>query len=273
MVPFILFSHWYYVPLESPANPVEIEAIDLHLKKTELAMTFFSLTDGEAALIQHPNGKNVLINSGGQNTKQELKNLLALYHVKQIDTVLLTSNKSCCMHNLEWVINQYSVRNLMSGVSATEQLQRLESLRGNVNIQTFSAGEQAEPLPGVIVEAIHDDNGIDLEINFLKKRILWLNQPKHDPKLYLPDNETVGTTIVKLPGRLTKEFVSEEVMKELDPQIAFFFPENRQEINDDLLEQLQHSWVRVYHNHDIGAITVKFTEKNYEILKISNEKK
>lgn len=236
-------------------------------------MTFFSLSDGESALIQHPNGKNVLINSGGRNTEQELRKLLELYHVKQMDSVILTSNKSCCVNNLEWIIDQFSVQNVMSGESAAEQLQALDSATGSVNFQALNAGEQVEVLPGVLVAAVNDDDGIDLDITFLKRRVLWLNQPQNDPKLYLPNHQDSGTTIVKLPGRLTKEFVSEEVMKVLDPQIAFFYPENRQEINTELLEQLHHSWVRVYHNHDKGAVTVKFTEKNYEILKITNEKK
>lgn len=273
LVPFLFFTHWYYTPLESPSNPVEINSIDLHLKKTELAMTFFSLSDGEAALIQHPNGKNVLINTGGRDTKQELINLLNLYHVKQIDTVLLTSNQDCCVKNLNWMMEQFSVRSLISGGSLTQALQQADIIDEAMNVQTLSEGEQLEVLPGVAAKVIQENEGMDLVLTFLNQRILWLNQPAPDPQIYLPKGETTVTTIVKLPGRLSEEFVSEEIMKKLDPQMAFFFPENREEINSDLLEQLQHSWVRVFHNHDKGAITVKFTENNYEILKITDEKK
>ncbi|NMD70346.1 hypothetical protein HHO41_08570 [Bacillus sp. DNRA2] len=273
LVPFLFFTHWYYTPLESPSNPVEINSIDLNLKKTELAMTFFSLSDGEAALIQHPNGKSVLINSGGRDTKQELINLLNLYHVKQIDTVLLTSDKDCCVKNLNWMIEQFSVRSLISGRSVAQALQHADVTDQAMNVQALNTGEQWEVLPGVVVKVIQDNEGMDLVITFLNQRILWLNQSNLDPKTYLPEGEATPTTIVKLPGRLSEEFVSDEIMKKLDPQMAFFFPENRGEINNDLLEQLHHSWVRVFHNHDKGAITVKFTENNYEILKITDEKK
>ena len=62
---FLAFMNWYYIPMDSPSEPVEVEGIDMNLKRNELSFTFFSLSDGEAALIQHGNGENILINTGG----------------------------------------------------------------------------------------------------------------------------------------------------------------------------------------------------------------
>lgn len=273
LAPLLFFSNWYYIPLESPSNPVEINSIDLNLKKEEMAVTFFSLSDGEASLIQQPDGKNVLINTGGENTNEELKKLLTLYHVNQIDTIILTDTGKCCFDNVNWLIKDFNVKHLMSPKDTEININELLNEGESVDYHSLTHGMNLEILPGLIMEVLNDTKGLDLSLSFLNRRILWMNHAHPNIDYYMPKNMAVETTIIKLPDIASKEDLPEDFFDQLDPQLAILFRNKEEKVNEDLLEQLQQAWVRVYYNKNIGAVSVKFTEDNYEIVKISNKKK
>lgn len=273
IAPLLFFSNWYYIPLESPSNPVEINSIDLNLKKEEMAVTFFSLSDGEASLIQQPDGKNVLINTGGENTNEELKKLLTLYHVNQIDTIILTDTGKCCFDNVNWLIKDFNVKHLMSPKDIEVNINELLNEGESVDYHSLTHGMNLEILPGLVMEVLNDTKGLDLSLSFLNRRILWMNHAHPNIDDYMPKNMAVETTIIKLPDIASKEDLPEDFFDQLDPQLAILFRNKEEKVNEDLLEQLQQAWVRVYYNKNIGAVSVKFTEDNYEIVKISNKKK
>lgn len=273
LAPLLFFSNWYYIPLESPSNPVEINSIDLNLKKEEMAVTFFSLSDGEASLIQQPDGKNVLINTGGENTNEELKKLLTLYHVNQIDTIILTDTGKCCFDNVNWLIKDFNVKHLMSPKDTEVNINELLNEGESVDYHSLTHGMNLEILPGLVMEVLNDTKGLDLSLSFLNRRILWMNHAHPNIDYYMPKNMAVETTIIKLPDIASKEDLPEDFFDQLDPQLAILFRNKEEKVNEDLLEQLQQAWVRVYYNKNIGAVSVKFTEDNYEIVKISNKKK
>lgn len=273
LAPLLFFSNWYYIPLESPSNPVEINSIDLNLKKEEMAVTFFSLSDGEASLIQQPDGKNVLINTGGENTNEELKKLLTLYHVNQIDTIILTDTGKCCFDNVNWLIKDFNVKHLMSPKDTEININELLNEGESVDYHSLTHGMNLEILPGLVMEVLNDTKGLDLSLSFLNRRILWMNHAHPNIDYYMPKNMAVETTIIKLPDIASKEDLPEDFFDQLDPQLAILFRNKEEKVNEDLLEQLQQAWVRVYYNKNIGAVSVKFTEDNYEIVKISNKKK
>jgi competence protein ComEC len=273
LTPLLLFSHWYYTPLESPSKPVEIDSIDFNLNNNELAFTFFTLSDGESALIQHPGGDNVLINTGGQDTMKELQNILTLYQIKKINTVILTNDGDCCISNLKKIINQYGVKKIISGTSAQPEIHGIENELNSVDYHALSVGSTQEIAPGTMVEVLYDQQGMNLSFSFLNRRVLWMNYPDEESQVYLPKSAEVETTIMKLPSKAREQFISEQLMEQLDPQLAILFRNKNEKINDELLEQLHHAWVRVYYNRDSGALSVKFTKDNYEIFKISDQKK
>ncbi|MGJ7920011.1 ATP-dependent DNA helicase [Neobacillus sp. LXY-4] len=270
--PILLFTQWYYIPLESPGTPAQISSIQMNLKDDELALTFFSLSDGEAALIQHPNGDNVLINTGGNGTEQELRNLLELYHIRKLDQIILTSEKSCCFQNLNWLIDDYGVESLLTRRGAENDLP-ITSSRKTLNLQLMSSGMVREIVPGLMMEVLNDQQGLNLSLQFLNRRVLWFNTPDSNREKYLLKDEQVNTTIIKLPSEATEHFISAELIEQLDPQIAFLFPHKSGKELADLLEQLQHAWVHVYSNNHKGAVTIKFTEDNYEVFRISDQEK
>lgn len=269
----IFLTSWYYIPLESPTNPVEINRINLNLKNKELAMSFFSLSDGEAALIQHPDGENILINTGGTKTESELKNLLELYQVSKIAAIILTSEENCCVQNLKWLIEEYDVKKVIAGEHTINTLKIEGNNLFEMEFELWSKGMLQEPLPETAFEVLNDKTGLDLSIRFLNKRVVWLNSPSTEAEEFLLKPEFKDTNIFKLSSFEINEENASELLKHLDPQIAILYFNKDVQPNTDLLESLNHAWVNFFYSKNQVTATVKFTEKNYEVFKISNKEK
>lgn len=78
----LLFFQLGSIGIASPSLDSSVENIDVKLKDHEMAVSFFGLSDGEATLIQGAKGENILVNTGGEQTKAELKEMLGLFGVK-----------------------------------------------------------------------------------------------------------------------------------------------------------------------------------------------
>jgi competence protein ComEC len=270
---FLMFANWYYFPSDSPSTPVKIENVDLNLKENELAMTFFSLTDGEATLIQHPNGETVLINSGGTKTKAELKNLLELYGIDKISKVVLTNQHQSNIENLNWILENYHVSECYSNESTSSVIKSLMKPDVAVSQLIWDENTNEEILPGLKIEVLNDEDGIDLSVEFLSHRILLLNPVNQTTEKQLLAKQFAKTKIVQFRGYGDEQQISDELINHLDPQVAVFFQKENNKPDQELFQRLAEAWVDVYFAKRHGTITIKFTDNNYEVLTISNEEK
>jgi competence protein ComEC len=267
----LLLTQWFYIPLETPTKPIEIESIDLKLKDNEFAMTFFSLSDGEAALIHHYNGENVLLNPGGTGTKSELEELFQLYNVSKISSIILTTDQN--IENVNWIVEKYDVQKVIAGAKTLEKIKTEGKLAGGVPCQIWNAGIKEELYPGLSFEVLDDQNGLDMTIKFLNKRIIWFNSYGPGSEKLMSYPELTDTNFVKLPSFDTKEIKIKEFIKYFDPQIAVLYYHKGVEPNRELLTRLAESWADVFYTKDQDTVTIKFTEENYDVFTLSNKKK
>lgn len=266
---FLLFANWYYFPSDSPSTPVKIESLDLKLKEDELAFTFFSLTDGEATLIQHPNGETVLINSGGTMTKSETKMLLELNKINEIPKVVLTNDEKSNIQNLKWLMDEYHVKEVYTIESTAAKISPNEA----VSLFIWKEGTTQEILPGVSIEVLNVEKDMDLSVEFLKNRVLFLNSVNQSSEKKLLAQQFASTKIVQFGSYGNKHLISDELIRHLDPQIAIFFHEKDKKPEQELIQRLAEAWIDVYHAKRHGTIIIKFTDNNYEVLTIANEEK
>ena len=248
---FLLFANWYYFPSDSPSTPVKIENVDLNLKENELALTFFSLTDGEATLIQHPNGETVLINSGGTNTKAELKNLLKLYDIDKISKVVLTNRQNSNIQNLNWILKDYHVSEFYTNESISAEIKSLMKPKVAVSHFIWDENTSVEILPGLIIEVLNDEKGMDLSVEFLSHRILLLNPVNQITEKQLLAKQFAKTKIVQFGGYGDKQQISDELIKHLDPQVAVLFQKT-------IISQIR-SFSNVWQKHGLMYISQKDT--------------
>jgi competence protein ComEC len=270
LFPFLLLANWYYTPLESPSKPVEIDRVRMNLQEGEMALSFFYLSDGQAALIQHPSGVNALINTGGKKSGTELRNLLRLYNISNIDRIILTEHADHG-HRLLRLVHDYGVKQVIAAGSILDSVQTIANSNPNVDVHILEQGERVEVVPGAMLEALEEKLGLDVSLTFLNKRMVWMDAHQQQERHWLNQSQD-ETTIIKAPDSCEPS-LTVQLIEKLDPQIAILFPQKNKKITSELLEPFLNAWVRVYYNDGPGAVTIKFTEDNYEIFRINDGKK
>jgi competence protein ComEC len=264
----LMLIDWYYIPFESPSAPVEVEGVDMNLKRNESAFTFFSLSDGEAMLIQHANGDNVLVNTGGKGVEKELDRLLALFHVKMISTVILTSAEG--RENLQHIINSYKVRKIVTG-TASEKMDGI-SVPAGVKRMSWEQDSVHTVMPGLTAEVVYDgkeeQEGTDLSFQFFSHQIFYMSSYSLQSEKAFRHAPLENVNIFKVPAYAAKGSFSDQLIDHLDPQLAIIFKSGNVKPDPDLVELLHEAWIDVYLTKQHGTITIKLTDSNYDVITI-----
>jgi competence protein ComEC len=268
----LAFMNWYYFPYESPSAPVEVEGVDVNLKRNELAFTFLAISDGEAALIQHANGDNILVNTGGKGTIKELERLLALFHVKELSTIILTANAG--QENLDQIIDKYKVSRIFTGKAGNQVLAEA-LIPTDVKVQTWKQGDLLKLMPGLTAEVIFDgsgeNEGTDISFQFFHHQIFYISSASHDSEQAFLAEPLKNVNIVKLPFFAAKGSFSDLLIEHLDPQLAVIFKSNSIKPDPDLVEMLHEAWIDVYFTKQHGTVTIKLTDSTYDVITILSE--
>ncbi|WP_442594482.1 ATP-dependent DNA helicase [Neobacillus sp. D3-1R] len=249
-----------------------LEGINLKLNENELAFTFFSLSDGEATLIQHANGENILINTGAPGMKQELKKQLAVYHVDKISTIICTDIQTCTHDDLEWVITHFDVQQVIvhSGNEdfVKSQLQHQE----DVSLHIWSNGTKQMLLPELIAEVVYAEDtkqrGMDISLSYFHHNIYLKNTFGKKSEEELFRKKGFPYRIVKLPYFGKEGSVSRKLLKNMDPEVAVLFHSKGKVPSVDLLKMLHEDWIDVYYTESHGNISIKFLKDNYEVITV-----
>jgi competence protein ComEC len=268
----LAFTNWYYFPYESPSAPVEVEGVDVNLKRNELAFTFLAISDGEAALIQHANGENILVNTGGNGTFKELERLLALFHVDDLSTIILTANAG--QENLDQLIEKYNVKRIFTGKAGSQVLAEA-SIPTEVKLQSWKQGELLKLMPGLTAEVIFDgseeNEGTDISFQFFHHQIFYISSASHASEQAFLAEPLKNVNIVKLPFFAAKGSFSDLLIEHLDPQLAVIFKSNSIKPDPDLVEMLHEAWIDVYFTKQHGTVTIKLTDSTYDVITILSE--
>jgi competence protein ComEC len=272
LIAILAFMNWYYFPYESPSAPVEVEGVDVNLKRNELAFTFLAISDGEAALIQHANGENILVNTGGKGTLKEIDRLLALFHVKQLSTIILTASTG--QENLDPLIQKYNVRRIFTGKAGNQVLSE-PSIPTEVKVQSWKQGDLLKLLPGLTAEVIFDgeeeNEGTDISFQFFHHQIFYISSASHNSEQAFLNEPLRNVNIVKLPLFAAKGSFSDLLIEHLDPQLAIIFKSSSTKPDPDLVEMLHEAWIDVYFTKQHGTVTIKLTESTYDVITIASE--
>lgn len=254
-------------------NPIDqqVENIDLHLKEHEAAVTFFGLSNGEAILLQALNGKSILFNMGGKGTKEELKDWLSLYHVKEISTLFLTKVDDVSLEELDQLVSAYNIKEIITTAEISSQfINNLKSFN-HIPILAWKAGSKKEILPEITAEAAfvgeHLNEGMDLKLQFFNHTIFLMNSNGLRAEQILLQKNLKNINVLKIPNSYLEEPLSEELIQYLNPEVSILFGGNKTP-DSRILSDLNEIWSEVYFTKKHGTVTVKFTEKNYEVITI-----
>jgi beta-lactamase superfamily II metal-dependent hydrolase len=249
-----------------------VESIDLNLKDHEIAVTFLGLDDGEATLIQGSTGENILVNTGGEETSEELREVLGTYGVKEISTIIITDTQNLFVDELKQIISQYKVRQLISTPEIANELSGITE----VEIVPWKEGTTQILFPDLSAEVLfagrEKNEGIDFTLQFFKHRLFLMTSSSQRVEEKLLTKNLDDVTIFKVPNWAKEDSLSEKLIQYVNPQISILFESEEHQPDPDIIYDLQDTWSEVFFTKKHGTITIKFTENNYEVFTFPVEK-
>lgn len=248
-----------------------VEKVDLNLLHNEIAVTFLELSNGEATLIQSNDGKNVLINTGGKGTEEELLDRLEMYNVLTIDTLIITNNSSEYIGNLGWLIDSYVVKQIVLSKELQEVLTTDKYMQ---DIVIWEKGEKYEVIPGMTTEVLYsnrNDEGISSMILLFvygNNHFLYMGIADNEiEKTLLHDRDKVKAEIIKLPN-FAVGGTSQLFLEAVDPQVAIIFHKENSLPSQEVMERLNETWIDVYQTVQMGNVTIKCDVEKYEVITV-----
>lgn len=246
-----------------------VENIDLNLKEHEMAVTFLGEENGGATIIQSSSGENVLAYCGGNLS--ELEGWLSLYKVKEISKLIITKQDSIST-NLEELIEKYHIKELITPSKLTFLLNKNISLEKQIIITSLNEGTKMELLPEIILVAqfagSEQDEGLDFTLNFFKHRILLMNSISERAEQKLLSKNLGEINVFKVPSNAKDDTLSEQLIEHVNPQVSILYADQENRQGEELVDDLYKAWSEVYITNKHGAVTIKFTEVNYEVFTI-----
>ncbi len=251
----------------------KVEKIDLNLQQNETAVTFLELSNGEATLLQHADGKTVLINSGGPKTKKELKHQLDLYGVKKIDLLIITNTGELYTGNADWLISEEITEKAAGPASYIKSLQGRFN-KGEDLFEAWEEGDLKELFTGMVVKVLADgkegeeDKGLILSMRFGKNHFLYMGIDGDEIESRLMNaGAPLKAEVLKVPD-FAESGTTQPFMEEVDPQSAVIFSKKHSEPSRDIIERMYESWIDVYHTRRFGNVSFKCTMNDYEVFTI-----
>jgi beta-lactamase superfamily II metal-dependent hydrolase len=253
-----------------------VESIDLNLNDHEIAVTFLGLGDGEATLIQGPNGENILVNTGGEETSKDLREILRTYNVKEISTIIITNRQNLFVDQLTQIIPKYNVKKLISTPEITNEVKNMSAPFTDVEVIPWNEGTSQVLFPDLLAEVLFAGNseneGIDFTLQFFKHRIFLMTSSSDHVEENLLKKPLDDVTIFKVPNWAKEDSLSEKLIQYVNPQISILFESEQHQPDPDIIYDLQDAWSEVFFTKKHGTITIKFTENNYEVFTFPVEK-
>ncbi|MGG3562574.1 hypothetical protein ABES03_13355 [Neobacillus rhizosphaerae] len=264
-----LFIPCTFIKAEEPIDN-QVENIDLHLNDHEAAVTFLGLKEGEAVLLQAAHGKNILFNVGGKGTRAELEEGLSLYDVKEISTLFLT-NDDVSLNKINQLISSYNIKEIITTSEISAQLTNELKTSNHIPILAWGAGTKKEILPDLTaeVEFVGEElnEGMDLKLQFFNHTIFLMSSNTPRAEQVLMKKNLRNINVLKIPNNNMEGSLSDQLIQYLNPEISILF-EGNNGIDTKILRDLNEIWSEVYSTKKHGTVTVKFTENNYEVVRI-----
>ncbi|WP_342432106.1 hypothetical protein [Neobacillus sp. FSL H8-0543] len=271
----LLFFQLGSIGIASPSLDSSVENIDVKLKDHEMAVSFFGLSDGEATLIQGAKGENILVNTGGEQTKAELKEMLGLFGVKNISVLIITNAQNLFANQINELITTYNIQEVVSTTEITRILTKLIDPSALVEIIAWKEGSSKILFPELTAEVLYaglgENEGLDFTLHFLEHRLFLMTSSSSEAEKVFLKSDIQNIHIFKVPNWAEEDSLSEILIQYLNPEISILFESENHQPDPEIINDLTDTWSEIYFTKNTGTVTIKFTDKNYEVFTIANE--
>jgi beta-lactamase superfamily II metal-dependent hydrolase len=272
----IVFFQIVSIGIASPSPAGSVENIDVKLQDHEMAVSFFGLSDGEATLIQGSKGENILVNTGGEQTQAELEEMLSLFGVENISALIITSGQNLFANHINELITKYNIQEVISTPEISKTLTKLIAPSAQVEITSWKEGFSKDLFPELTADVIYagvgEDEGLDFTLQFLEHRIFLMTSYSSFAEQVFLKSDIQDIHIFKVPNWAKVDSLSEKLVQYINPEISILFESENHQPDSEIINDLTDTWSEIYFTKKTGTVTIKFTEKNYEIFSIANVK-
>ncbi|KMJ59726.1 hypothetical protein AB685_02345 [Bacillus sp. LL01] len=250
-----------------PEIPHDVERINLNLSKNEIAFTFFDLTQGESTLIQSSSGDNILLNTGGPEAGEELLYYLDIFGVEELTTVIITNEEDEYIGNLQSVVKNVQVHSIVLPDTSFNIPLHIKNV-------SWTAGNTEEVFHDLKCEVLSKGNktehfATDLLFEYKGTFLLYMTSAKEEVEKTLMKNKDLSVVnILKVGDFGNPSGTTEAFLEECDPQVAIVFNKNNQRGITGVLERLHETWMDIYQTRQVGNISVKANDHDYQVFTI-----
>jgi len=205
----------------------------------KLHVSVLDVGQGDAILIQTPNGQNILIDGGPdpETIKLQLGRKIPFWH-KKIDLVVLTQPQADHLTGLIEVVQKYEITNILeSGISSdTVTYQEwLKTIRSKgIKREIIHAGQEIAIGDNITLKILHppsakaletanpiDDNGVVLRLSWNKISFLFTADISKETEWFLiTQRKDLQSTVLKVAHHGSKTATSTEFLSVVDPEVA-----------------------------------------------------
>jgi beta-lactamase superfamily II metal-dependent hydrolase len=251
-----------------PEIPNDIEKIEVNLSENEISFTFLNLEQGECTLIQSGTGENILLNTGAPEAGEELLYYLGLYGVEELSSILITSAEDDYIGNLQSLLKNIQVDHVILP----------EDLKGiplTADIESWSQDEDDELLKTLKSKVLYKGSseehyGMDVLFEYKGTYLLYMTTANGDiEKKLIEENDLSVVNVLKVGDFGNPSGTSEAFLSECDPQVAVLFNNEKNRAIMDVLERLHETWMDIYQTRQVGNISVKIKDHDYQVFTIT----
>ena len=252
-----------------------------------LKIYFLDVGQGDAIFIETPNGNQVLVDGGPDNSVlQKLGETMPFYD-KDIGLVVLTHSDADHLTGLIGVLERYEVENVIySNIVRKSALYNawreavteeganiIDPVAGKVidlgNSVTLAIIHPAESLSGKVMEKVNNESVV-LMLKYGETEILLTGdiEAKTERQMIL-SGVTLDADILKVAHHGSKTSTIEEFLYEVSPQVAVIQvgAKNRYgHPTKEVLKRLEDYGIRYYRNDIDGDIKVISDGENYQVI-------
>jgi competence protein ComEC len=236
--PHLGFSpKWLVLPLLVVA--ILVWSVALTAPDDKLHVSFLDVGQGDAILIQTPNGQDILIDGGPdpQKINLELSKKLPFWD-RTVDLVVCTQPQADHITGLVEVLQRYKVRQILEpGVSYNSSIYqewlRLIEDKG-INCNTAHAGEEMDLGSGIKIEVLNppeglwegtsddvDNNGVALRLSWDSVSFLFTADIREEVEFELiMQRADLRSTVLKVAHHGSKTSTTSQFLAAVDPEIA-----------------------------------------------------
>lgn len=261
-------------------NMNSIETEKRELGEGEMLVSFFPLSVGEATLIQFFNRDTYLIDTGSEESSEELIFLLHQHGVQKIKGIFLINVCEEHIGGLKMLMDQFEVESIL--LPELTYSTYLLSIPSHITIHQLSANDEWALYPNVKITVMGPSEPLSLspqvnslvfqlhhqDIQFLFTGDIDLNMEER-----LIHQFHLSSEILKVSDFGSNFASSPSFIKAVDPHIGIIFSNNPEmyNVSDDVLERLHESWIDVYIPKKHGEVQIFSNGIDYEVEIIKNE--